>query len=472
MAGSVFRVGEQKIRPGVYVRVANLTESAGIGAEGIVAVLFRASWGPLNEPRVIEGGLYEIDSLYVAGGTIDALKEAVRGGARKVVAYRMGNGGQKASLKLKDTAATDVVQIDAKYPGTVGNELKVTVRDSLTTGKRELLVYRGTQLLELFSFDTGPDEAQALVDVVAAKGSNWITATKLAAGDGSLATVTQQALTGGTDPTVTGEDYSNALNAIETQDFQVLVVDSEDPSVHSTVESYVDRVRDDGKRIMAVVGEPTSIPFSVRLLNSKAFNNAAVVYVGNGFKTSYGATLEGYKAAARVAGIIAGSPITKSFTHEVIPDATEIVGALINSEIEQAINAGMLVFTYNSRKQVQIEYGITTLINPAPDQDAGWKKIRRVRTRDALIDRIVAEWDLLVGKVNNSPDGRSILMAAAQGVINRLINEGALLDGTIYEDPANPPAGDSAWFVIEVDDLDSAEKLYLTFGFRFAPPVN
>jgi hypothetical protein len=52
-----------------------------------------------------------------------------------------------------------------------------------------------------------------------------------------------------------------------------------------------------------------------------------------------------------------------------------------------------------------------------------------------------------------------------------MIAEGALLSGTIYEDPNNPPSGDSAWFVVAVDDLDSAEKVYITFGFRFAPPA-
>ena len=52
-----------------------------------------------------------------------------------------------------------------------------------------------------------------------------------------------------------------------------------------------------------------------------------------------------------------------------------------------------------------------------------------------------------------------------------MAGEGALLQGSIFEDPNNPPVGDSAWFVVQVDDLDSAEKVYITFQFRFAPPV-
>lgn len=474
MPGTVFYAGETKIRPDVYVRVKNIGEPPLADMPmGTVAVLFRSSWGPLGVARELEGGLIEVESVYVGGGTVDALKEAFRGNARKVVAYRMGTGGSKASITLKDNADTDVAKVEAKYEGAIGNELKVTVRDSLAeTGKRELLVYRNGQLLEVFTFDSGTDEPQALVDAVNAKGSAWISVAKLDSGSGTLATVNQQALTGGADPTVTGTEYSTALAAIETYDFNVLVTDSEDPSIHSAIQVFVDRVRDEGKRIMAVVGEPTNIPLETRLTNAKAFNDEAIVYVANGFKLADGTVIEGYKAAARVAGKIASAPITASLTHMVIEGAVEIVGALTNAEIEKSIQAGALVFTYNAVKQVQIEYGINTLVTLPADMDAGWKKIRRVRTRDYLIQQIACTLDPLIGKVNNSPDGRAILIAAAQGVINRLVNEGALLQGTIYEDPANPPKGDSVWFVAEVDDLDSAEKIYITFGFRFAPPSN
>ena len=43
-----------------------------------------------------------------------------------------------------------------------------------------------------------------------------------------------------------------------------------------------------------------------------------------------------------------------------------------------------------------------------------------------------------------------------------------LLPGSLMmEDENNPAQGDSAWFVIAVDDIDSIEKFYLTYRFRF-----
>jgi len=411
-----------------------------------------------------------------SAGTVDTAIEAFRGGCRRVVAYRLGTDGAKALLNLQDSASVNVVKIEAKYEGERGNDFAVTIRDSLTDDtKRELLLYEGTTLRQTISFAKGSGEPQALVDAIAASNSPYITATKIDDGSGTLATITQQSLTGGQDPTVNGESYSAGLSAIEAIDWNVLAVDTDDDTddtaTHTLVQAYIDRVRNEGKRVLGVVGEPTSVPLATRLAHARDFNDPAIIYVANGFKGSDGVTREGYKAAARVAGIVAAAQITESLTHYVVRNATELVGALTNAEIEQAINSGALVFTMSAQKQVHIEYGINTFVTPTTDMDAGWKKIRRVRTRDNLMDRIAAAWDPLIGKINNNSDGRATLIAAAQGIINRMIAEGALLQGSIFEDPNNPPVGDSAWFVVQVDDLDSAEKVYITFQFRFASPV-
>ena len=92
---------------------------------------------------------------------------------------------------------------------------------------------------------------------------------------------------------------------------------------------------------------------------------------------------------------------------------------------------------------------------------------------DATLHAVpVDAWDDAVGSLNNDSDGRATLVGLASAVISDMTNQGALTPGgKIYEDPSNPPAGSSAYFVVEVDDLDSLEHLYLRFGFRFAPPA-
>ena len=98
------------------------------------------------------------------------------------------------------------------------------------------------------------------------------------------------------------------------------------------------------------------------------------------------------------------------------------------------------------------------------------RRIRRTKTRFELMDRVDSTCEKLVGNVNNDTDGRQTIMATAQKVINAMIEEKKLMRGsTVYEDPGNPAEGDSAWFKLAIDDIDSAEKIYLTYQFRFAP---
>jgi hypothetical protein len=468
MAGQTYVLGEQKVPPGIYVRVTNIGEPPVVtGAQGIGTALIKASWGPVGEVVTL-AGLNEVSQRFGEGQGTEVLRELFRGGARQVKAVRVGSDGSKATLSLADTTATpvQVVTLETKYP--TSRTFNITIRDTLADEtQRELLVYEGTKLLETISFAKGTGEPQALTDAVN-QISAYLTAQKIADGNGTLATVTNQDLTGGTDPTVTGESYTNAETLLEAENWNILVVDSVDPTVHATVQTFVNRMRNEGKRVLAVVGEPTSVNFDTRKTNSKAFDDPAIVYVGNGFATANG-TVEGAEAAARVAGEILRSPYNSSLTHQVISGAVDIAGKLTNTQIVEAIQSGMLVFTQNANGLVQIEYGITTFLIPTTELDEGWKKIRRVRTRDELINRVVLSTDPLIGRINNDANGQATVISIINGVINQMIAEGGLLSGQAVLDETKPPQGDSAWFKIEADDLDSLEKSYFEFGFRFTP---
>ena len=49
-----------------------------------------------------------------------------------------------------------------------------------------------------------------------------------------------------------------------------------------------------------------------------------------------------------------------------------------------------------------------------------------------------------------------------------MIEEGKLVACTVTESTVYKADGDSAWFVIDCVDKDSAEHLYLTYYFRFS----
>ncbi len=471
MSGT-FTAGEQKTRPGSYFRYKNSGLPASVAVTNdVVACVVQSNWGPLGKVVEIE----QDDHIFGSSGTAEIINLIRQQGARcKVVRLGDGESGVAGTITLKDTTAedaVDAVKLTAKYVGS--RDIRVALRDSLSDStKRELLVYDGTTFKKRILFakgNTGDGEPAALTAAVNA-GNDWLTATKSADGNKTLAAVSATALTGGANPTITTTDYSAAFALIEAVQFNVICVDTEDVAVHALVDVFIDRIWDDGKLGLYVIGEPTSIPFDDRCENSAAYNDFKGHYLLNGYTDISGNLYEGYKAAAIIAGLIAATGNDQGITHAVMSRAKGVSEALTNSQIIKAINSGALIFTENAQGQVQVEYGVNTLVTLGPDEDAGWKKIRRVRTRIELINRIDAQTEPLVGKVNNDPDGRSTFIATAQREINSMAAEGKLLTGgAIAIDPDNPPAGDSSWYVIAVDDIDSGEKFYFTYKFRFAP---
>ncbi|MCD8308890.1 MAG: phage tail sheath family protein [Clostridia bacterium] len=465
-----FSVGETKIRPGEYHRFENAggIETAG-ARNGIIAGVIRACWGPLNEVLTFDAST-NVTTTYGSGLTEDLITEMFKGGNSTGYFVRVGSGGTAATVTLTDdaTEAVDAVTLTAKYVG--DRSFTVSVRDSISnTTKRECIIYSGTTEFEKVTFDKNAEGGEAAALVEAFADSDNFYATLVADGSGVLAGVTQQAFTAGTNPTVDSDAYSTALNALEPYAFNVLCVDTEDTAIHALVQTFIDRIYEAGSYPMAVLSETSDVAIATRMTNAAAYNDSKIIYVLNGGVSTSGVTYEGYLNAARIGGIVAAVPANQSVTHYVVSGYAELSEVLTNTQIETALQSGCIVLTTNSSGQVWIEQGINTLITPSGEEDNGWKKIRRVKTRFELMQRIGDTVDALIGKINNDTDGRAAVVAAGQSVIDTMIAEGKLDTGSeMAEDESNPAKGDSAWFIIAVDDIDSMEFIYLTYRFRFS----
>ena len=469
-----FIIGEKKTRPGVYFRYENYGTPPVAGADdGNCAVTIRSNWGPIGEAVLLEG--YEdIAKVYGDGGekgTTGAALEQFKGGARTVRAVRIGSGGTNGTYMIRDSAETpaDVIRLTLKYPGI--RKLSVTIRPTLDDETvTELLILEGTEQLERLTYSNAGNSVAALMAAFAEKKSDYFTLTKLADSSAALATVTQEAITEGTDPTVTNASYSNAFEVLEAYRWNVVSIDTEDTAVQSLLQLFLNRIYGDGKFCMGVIGQPTTVDFETRLTQASAYNDYQMVYVGNGFTDISGNIYEGYMAAARIAGMVAGTPSNESITHTAVTQATDLTEQLTNNQYERAIKAGMLTFSVSAANTVWVEQGINTLVLPGQKEDEGWKKIKRTKVRFELFQRLNDSVEGLVGNINNDPDGRMTVVQVSNGVCNAMVSEKKLLAGAYVEiDPDNAPQGDSAWFIVYADDIDSLEKLYYTFKFRFAP---
>lgn len=467
-----FTVGEKKERPGVYKRYINAggVETAG-ARNGIGCAVVSGTWGALNTPVTVDPST-DLETVLGTGSGAKVVQEIMKGGVNEVVVVRVGSGGTAATITLKDNAGTavEVVTLTALHPG--ARAFSITIKQSIDDDTvKEAVIYEGTKKLESVSFAAGTNEVDGIVAAFA--NSRYVKAAKKAAGSGKLANVTQKAFTAGTNPTVNTEAYSAGFSAAEAETWDMLCVDTNDTAVHALLHAFIERIYTEAAYPMATVAEPANVDLETRMQHAAAFNDFKMHYVLNSWTAADGTVYEGYLAAARIGGMICAAAANTSLTHKVITSAAKLNEALTNAQIKKALKSGCIVLTLSKSKQVWIEKGINTLVTLTADLDAGWKKIRRVKERFELMNRIEETLETMIGNVDNDPDGRSAVIAAAQRVVDAMIGEKKLLPGSeVLEDEANPAQGDSAWFVIAVDDLDSIETIYLTFRFRFAADDN
>lgn len=465
--GAFYNVGEQKVRPGVYRRYENVGSSSVPGAiYGVFAIAIHSDIGPLATVSTYgREDIEEFKKAYGTGGTADAVLKLFEGGATKVFVYRLGTGGTKASVTLKASGDTELVTLTTKSE--TASEFSVTVKAKLgSETTKQILVYEGSTLLETIDFTTGTSDSANLVAAVN-ELSDYLTATKVA--DGLVAAVANESLSGGVAPTVDTESYSTAFAAFESFKWNVMVLDTVDTTVHALVKAYIDRIFKEGALGVCMLGEPTTVSFDTRKAHAAAFNDEKIIYLGSGYEDADGNKVDGYLSIATQAGIIGSLESNTSATHTVIPGAVNTIEVLKNSQYEDAIKNGMILLSPNDEGQVWFDSAINTLVTPGENQDDGWKKIRRTSTRFEMFDRIDRALAPLIGKVNCDNIGIGDCINAAQSVLDAMVDEAKLKEGASFaEDETKQRGPDYAYFVIEADDLDSLEKIYLTYQFRFS----
>ena len=459
-------VGETKVRPGAYFNIQKSGNNAAASViSGVTAVIFRSDFGPLNEAVELSAEDGYADT-FGDGGTTDAIQEAINGGAKTIIACRAGNGGTQATITLNSKDGEAAVTLTAKYPGK--KAFTATIREKLSDSTvKECIIFADTTEFEKVEFAAGAGEAAALVAAFA-DSKKFKAEVKSGQDQSEMLNVAQSLFTVGTDPAVATSDYSNAFAQVEAYDFNTICVDTEDTAVHILLQSFMNRVFNAGILALAVVAEKHTVELETRQTHAAAFNDCNMHYVLNAHVSEQGKEIDGYQTAARFAGLIGACASNSSLTHTVINGFTEILEKLTNSQIVAAEKMGCLVLTYNSSKQVWIDNAINTLITPADNQDDGWKKIRRVKTRYELIRRMNTTSDNLVGKVDNDNNGRATVISQLQAVGNSMVAEGKLTSCTVSESSVYTADGDSAWFEIAVIDKDSMEHIYLTYKFQFS----
>ncbi len=483
MAGGTWTASEPKVRPGFYINFQSAAlAQISAGTRGVVAIPVKANWGPVRQFVEITSEKELIDT-YTESTTNGAtayisIKFALLGAPNKVLGYRLADASAaKASITLRDTAATpaNVLTLTTKYE--TDRPFKITVRDNVVdANKYDIVLYEDTKLLYVFTFDKGAsvvDNAVAAINNYA--GNKWITASKIAAGNSTLELVTSQPFTGGNSGIsgITNIDYTNALADFEGITFNVLTLDGiSDSALQTSVRAWVDRVRDEGKKVIAVMGGSAADDQDIIIGNARSvgFNHEAIVNVVVGGILD-GISYSSAEIAPYIAGLIAGQRLNESITYYATP-FEDVTKRLTNSEIIAALQAGSLVLV-NDGEKVTIEQGINTLTSLSEGQNNQWKKIRAIRVMDAINDDLLkSARDSYIGKVTNNDDGKVALISACKQYMEKLAADDIIMpDFIVMLDPqyhGDPPiaAPDEVYLYWEAAITDSMEKIYSTFIVR------
>ncbi len=117
---------------------------------------------------------------------------------------------------------------------------------------------------------------------------------------------------------------------------------------------------------------------------------------------------------SRIAGLIAGTPMTISCTYATLPELTD-VKRMTNTDMDAAIDAGKFILLYDGEK-VKTGRGVNSLQTTTADKGDAYKKIKIVEAIDMMQSDIrMTMQDSYIGKYSNSYDHKCLLITALKG---------------------------------------------------------
>jgi len=440
MASGFWSETDKPTRPGFYNRFKAAALSRILaGKRGIVTMPVKANWGPV---KTIVSITSEKDLGVKFGSDVSFTayklgRLALLGKPKELLLYRLADGSETvATITLKDTTATpvNVLKLDTKYPTT--REFNVTVRSNIVDEtKKDIVLFEGTTQVYVFSSLTGTMD-QIVAEINNNQENLWLNATKIAAGNGTLANVSNQPLTGGNNGTaaVTNQNYIDAMAAFESVKFNGFCLDGiTDPSLHTSVKSWVERNRLNGKKIKAYLGGTLEETIVQANDKSKSFNYEGIHYVG-----ALGGVLDGIEytpseTACYIAALGEGQDLKESLCNAktVFQNVTK---NLTDEEIKSALAAGTMILRYDDGAVV-IEDDVNTLKTYGTDQDETWGYLRAIKFMDTVDEDTSSTGNgQYVGKVTNGRTGQLALLSALKQYFETLEAAGLIEDFTVETD--------------------------------------
>lgn len=341
-------------------------------------------------------------------------------------------GAQKATATLGNLVAT------AKYYGTFGNRLSVVI----TAGEGANFIVQ--TLLDGQAVDS--QVVSAISGLVANDYVEW-------SGTGALAVNTGVSLAGGTDGEAGLTNYSAFLDALEVEQFNILIYDGSNATIKEAYVSFVKRLsNNEGAKCQCVVSNMSPNPDNECVINCYP----------QSLTLSDGSVLEPEQMTWWVGGAEAGANVNESLTYARYPGAVDFSPKLSSLAQDASITAGQIAFITN-KGNVQLLTDINSFRTYAVEKGKAFSKNRVVRTVFGLCNDIYDVFsNYYIGSVSNDEEGRKSLKGEILGLMNRYQGIRAL-QNVVADDVTVLKGVDSDAVVIEIycQPVDSIEKIYV-----------
>jgi hypothetical protein len=131
---------------------------------------------------------------------------------------------------------------------------------------------------------------------------------------------------------------------------------------------------------------------------------------------------------SRIAGLLAGTPMTISSTYAPLPEVSNVT-RLSKDDMDTAVEAGKFIIFHDGIK-VKVGRGVNSLTTLTADKGEAFQKIKIVEAIDMIRKdiRATAE-DSYIGKYANSYDNKCLLISAIKSYLSGLETAGILQSG-------------------------------------------
>ena len=219
--------------------------------------------------------------------------------------------------------------------------------------------------------------------------------------------------------------YKKAMEVSETVKFDYLAIPTvETDGKMQEVASWVKSMRDNKrKKIKAVLPKIEADHEGIINFTTDRNVKTETVTEKNGTKTAVDIVYTAEQYCARIAGLIAGTPLTFACTYAPL---TELSDCTRLTDIDTPVDNGEFIVFYDGEK-VKVVRGVNSFVTTADGKGDSFKKIKIVEAMDMINDDIIkTAQDSYLGKYANSYSNKCLLISAISGYFAQLKRDGII----------------------------------------------